>query len=605
MGSFFYKFDATEQIEYFFDRWAENPNSKYFQHICASRRRALSDEQIKQEIIDTWTKKGEIASAAGTFMHRQIELFLNGFACDVSSIEMMQFRKFLLEIAAPKGWVPYRTEWSIFSERHMVAGQIDCIFYEVGTGHFHMVDWKRVEKDLSPDDGAAFKRFGHGPCSQLLDNKYIHYALQQNLYAVILEDNYGIELGSLSLLQLHVARAAYSFISVPKMYGIARSMLEIASQQGCTTAHLPGTIVERKWRFDRLGGMLLDGKGNVNTEDDLWVGRRIKRQRAVAAIKKSSQYQEMIRLPIVAQRPLTPDPEDRRYSKRSWEASVGTWRKHIDTYVRLNFDSDQAQPNAMSQQLPQIDVKTGENCDGCHCLTDSLNALLEMYYLQVPTVVGYLWALWDGNRLLARFNLALTPTLSISARRRGLFIAHRAFHFTAIIHSDCVVFVDQEMRWRPTANELDTLIDDPEVSLFELVPSDTLTRTLGEHYLKDVFGGAIAVSMLSGEQLWVELADHATIKDLKGAIKHLIGVNRRNQQIIVDGRVAKSRSCVGMHEQITLVISNAKCVCGNEGVKICAGCNDVVYCSRECQRRDWKLHKSSCCTQAVGAIGFF
>ena len=131
----------------------------------------------------------------------------------------------------------------------------------------------------------------------------------------------------------------------------------------------------------------------------------------------------MIGLPIVAQRPLTPDPEDRRKSKRSWEASVQTWRRHIDTYLCSTFGSDQAQPNAISQQFLQNNTETDKICDSCHCLTDSLNALLETYLLQIPTVVGYLWALRDGNPLLAHFNLALTPTLSISIRRRGLFVA--------------------------------------------------------------------------------------------------------------------------------------------------------------------------------------
>ena len=29
-------------------------------------------------------------------------------------------------------------------------------------------------------------------------------------------------------------------------------------------------------------------------------------------------------------------------------------------------------------------------------------------------------------------------------------------------------------------------------------------------------------------------------------------------------------------------------------LKICTGCNKVLYCSRECQKKDWKEHKKIC-----------
>lgn len=35
-------------------------------------------------------------------------------------------------------------------------------------------------------------------------------------------------------------------------------------------------------------------------------------------------------------------------------------------------------------------------------------------------------------------------------------------------------------------------------------------------------------------------------------------------------------------------------VCGKHGSKKCARCENVMYCSRECQRKDWKIHKTVC-----------
>ena len=67
----------------------------------------------------------------------------------------------------------------------------------------------------------------------------------------------------------------------------------------------------------------------------------------------------------------------------------------------------------------------------------------------------------------------------------------------------------------------------------------------------------ITVNTLSGAQLRVELAQQATIWDLKTAIKRLTHINRRNQPLIVDGTVAQSRNVLGNHERIELTLQRA------------------------------------------------
>ena len=42
-------------------------------------------------------------------------------------------------------------------------------------------------------------------------------------------------------------------------------------------------------------------------------------------------------------------------------------------------------------------------------------------------------------------------------------------------------------------------------------------------------------------------------------------------------------------------MSRSCAVCGIGGVKLCGRCKDRCYCSAECQRADWKTHKTSCC----------
>ena len=42
--------------------------------------------------------------------------------------------------------------------------------------------------------------------------------------------------------------------------------------------------------------------------------------------------------------------------------------------------------------------------------------------------------------------------------------------------------------------------------------------------------------------------------------------------------------------------------CGKEfeDLKKCSGCKSVKYCNRECQVRDWRMHKLACCPPSMG-----
>ena len=75
-----------------------------------------------------------------------------------------------------------------------------------------------------------------------------------------------------------------------------------------------------------------DKKGNEEEERE-WARRQVKRQSVVHAIKSTTEYAEMAyrrgqdRLGTEA--PRTPDPRDRRISKRRWEAVAMEWRNAV------------------------------------------------------------------------------------------------------------------------------------------------------------------------------------------------------------------------------------------------------------------------------------
>ena len=226
-SQYFAKFDAERTIARYYMCWAGDPGSKYFAFIHSFRDRGVPDTDIARRIKLMWSDKGELASAFGTRMHRQIELALTANMYDVSMGEMQTFVRFVKEVLEPRQWRLYRAEWTIYDEIVMVAGQIDAMFVD-GEGKFHMVDWKRVRHDLLPHSGQEFHRYGLCFCEHLLDNHFNHYALQQNLYAAILRRRYDMHVSSMALVQIHPELTGYQVHDVPEWTELANNLLNAA-----------------------------------------------------------------------------------------------------------------------------------------------------------------------------------------------------------------------------------------------------------------------------------------------------------------------------------------------------------------------------------------
>ena len=212
--NYFHRFNAEETLESFFDRWALDSTSKYNAQIIAGRAAGKCDNVIKQNIADAWEANGMLARAQGTYMHRQIELALNGHNYDNSFKEMKQFFQWIRDVPATRGWKIFRTEWSVFNLNSPIAGQIDAIF-EDKNGKCHMVDWKRCKEVLQPLAKVQFRRFGKYPLHDMVDNAYYHYVLQQNLYSSILLSEYDLSLTSMSLVRFHPDEENYEHVGVP------------------------------------------------------------------------------------------------------------------------------------------------------------------------------------------------------------------------------------------------------------------------------------------------------------------------------------------------------------------------------------------------------
>lgn len=202
---------------------------KPFDAVYWSLRKSHGDEQKAAELREHWAAKGAVASQTGTFLHRQIERFLNGdqqpeMICHTSyKGEFVQLKK---DIDITKEWNffrafdhdtdyhPFRTEWGVFDPVAHMAGTIDLIC-SCPDGTYEIYDWKRSNK-VDPNENTPWSTGLHG-LEHLADTSYRHYCLQQNLYRYIVEQYYGLKISRMNLVVLHPDYWKYRIVPIPRM----------------------------------------------------------------------------------------------------------------------------------------------------------------------------------------------------------------------------------------------------------------------------------------------------------------------------------------------------------------------------------------------------
>ena len=206
--------------------------SKFFREFDAvgiSLKKCYGNELEAAKLREVWESKGSVASQAGTFLHKQIEDYLNGkeipdLMCDVCyqgnyvkcsqrldiSREWSYFKAF--ERNTP--FVPFRTEWSIYDADARMAGTLDFVC-ACPDGTYEIYDWKRSNK-IDPTERNPWAN-GLNGLEHLTDTSYSHYCLQQNLYRYMLQKNYGLKVSRMNLVVLHPELPTYRVVPIPPM----------------------------------------------------------------------------------------------------------------------------------------------------------------------------------------------------------------------------------------------------------------------------------------------------------------------------------------------------------------------------------------------------
>jgi len=181
-------------------------------------RKAEEENRTEEDVLDEYLLMRDEAAEKGTFLHNQIENFLKKSEFDSDSKEFEFFLGFYNKEIEERNLVFFDAEKMIFSDKYNVAGTIDCLFKKESNDEYVMLDWKRSKKLII--DGRP-RIFGYGyALSELntLDNSsFNRYCLQQNIYKLIAETEYGMKISSMKLVVLHENYSDYHVVDVPLM----------------------------------------------------------------------------------------------------------------------------------------------------------------------------------------------------------------------------------------------------------------------------------------------------------------------------------------------------------------------------------------------------
>lgn len=202
---------------------------KEFDALYWSLRKCNQNVEKAAQLREQWDSKGCLASQVGTYLHKQIEDYLNGkrdidMLCEVcykgnylnicDQIDITREWTFFKAFHSVVGYTPFRTEWRVYDTDARIAGTIDLVC-SCADGSYEIYDWKRSNK-IDPTEVNKFAN-GLNGLEHLTDTSYSHYCLQQNLYRYMLERNYGIRISRMNLVVLHPDYSTYRVVPIPRM----------------------------------------------------------------------------------------------------------------------------------------------------------------------------------------------------------------------------------------------------------------------------------------------------------------------------------------------------------------------------------------------------
>ena len=225
IAGWFAPFDPAACTDAYFARWAENPDSEYYEVIWDVRAEGLPDEEAVRRIHAEWERRGVEAGRLGTLLHLHCEYDCNGMEivrhpellAEIGQYECFKVSSFVRD----RNLTAYRTELSVsyrVGEVYVCAGQIDALYVDAA-GMYYIIDFKRVRAKYQIDPKHRYSMrgyegaMGRGPVKCLPDTRFHKYSLQAAMYNVMLLQSRGIDAGArMYLLRMHRDRCAFELV---------------------------------------------------------------------------------------------------------------------------------------------------------------------------------------------------------------------------------------------------------------------------------------------------------------------------------------------------------------------------------------------------------
>lgn len=169
-----------------------------------SKKVAIKCKTTQKEILKQWERKRNRACEYGTYVHEQIENYLNNKSYNKSLKEIEQAKNILRIFCGD-----ITSELRVFSEELGIAGTIDCVIEK--DNNIYILDWKTGFNKIKKENKYGVKALD--PISHLADCNYVRYSLQLGLYKYILEKEYNKKVLGMGIVKLDKNRFSYDYIT--------------------------------------------------------------------------------------------------------------------------------------------------------------------------------------------------------------------------------------------------------------------------------------------------------------------------------------------------------------------------------------------------------
>lgn len=156
-----------------------------------AKLKAVRENLDYRELMNQWKKIGEYAANAGTRLHENCEMQILGRQDEMHKPETPEESiKFTLaanevdKLLKDKRNIKFEPEKIIFTPKFLLAGSVDLLVWH-SDGSFTIYDWKNVKK--IDETSFKFKTGILDATKDIQDSNYWHYALQLQLYEIIMK----------------------------------------------------------------------------------------------------------------------------------------------------------------------------------------------------------------------------------------------------------------------------------------------------------------------------------------------------------------------------------------------------------------------------------